>query len=301
MTNTNRNDIEIELKFEVDEEFAAELHRRYSFGDYLYQLTVMFDKENELQGVDARLRLRKTGELVTLDYKKPLSRFGVKQELEKTIRVDSFENAEAILRLLNYFPVSSYEKYRARKEIDGQEVAIDKYPFAVFVEIEGETGPVPSCTVAVRDGMTIRTDTPAVRQLQRTGLEFLLSTHDLSCKECPANKQCALQRIAKFLKVRLRPKHLEQHLKEPRVDESHPVFNYYPNRCVLCGRCIHVCRETHGKALLTFAKRGIGTVISFYGEEDVSRLPGEKCQACVDICPVRAITLKASEVTEPSS
>ena len=164
-----------------------------------------------------------------------------------------------------------------------------------FVEIEGETGPVPSCTVAVREGMAIRTDTPAVRQLQRTGLEFLLSAHDLSCKECPANKQCELQRIARFLKVRLRPKHLEQHLKEPHVDESHPVFNYYPNRCVLCGRCIHVCRETHGKALLTFAKRGIDTVISFYGEEDVSRLPGEKCQACVDICPVRAITLKVSE------
>ncbi|MDM8523540.1 2Fe-2S iron-sulfur cluster-binding protein [Desulfococcaceae bacterium HSG8] len=162
-----------------------------------------------------------------------------------------------------------------------------------FVEVEGSDKPVTSCNVRVREGMVIRTDTPSVRQLQRTAFRFLLSMHHVKCKECPANKKCELQKIARFLKVGLKPKGLEHRLKKTEVDESHPVFNYYPNRCVLCGRCIHVCRRIHGNPLLTFARRGIDTVISFYGEHQ-SELPGEKCAACVEICPVSAITLKTS-------
>jgi len=165
-----------------------------------------------------------------------------------------------------------------------------------FVEVEGEKKPVTSCTLRVRQGMKIKTDTPAVRQLQRTAFQFLLSMHRVDCKICPANKKCELQRIAKFLKTGLKPKGLGQNLKKIETDESHPVFNYYPNRCVLCGRCIQACRKEQGHALLTFAKRGIDTVISFYGQEDASKLPGENCAACVKVCPVSAIMLK-SEVS----
>ncbi len=166
-----------------------------------------------------------------------------------------------------------------------------------FVEIVGEKKPVPSCSIRVRQGMIVKTDTPEVRQLQLTAFQFLLSMHRVECKDCPANKKCELQRIAKFLKTGLKPRGLEQHLKKIESDESHPIFNYYPNRCVLCGRCIHACRREHGHALLTFAKRGIDTVISFYGEEDVSKLPGENCAACVKVCPVSAIMLKPDKTT----
>ena len=162
-----------------------------------------------------------------------------------------------------------------------------------FVEIEGENKPVTSCTVKVRDGMVVKTDTPSVRRLQRTALQLLLSVHDVDCGRCPANKKCELQRIARFLRVSLKPKRLERLLKETETDENHPFLTYYPNRCILCGKCIHVCRTLHGKPFLTFAKRGFDTVVSFFGEKDTPGLPcGEKCVACVEICPVSAITLK---------
>jgi predicted molibdopterin-dependent oxidoreductase YjgC len=119
-----------------------------------------------------------------------------------------------------------------------------------------------------------------------------MSVHHVDCGHCPANKKCELQRIAKFLKVGLKPKHLEPHLKEAEVDESHPFLDYYPNRCVLCGKCIAVCKEKHGRAFLTFAKRGLETVVSSYGEKDGSNLPCGNCLACIAICPVGAIILK---------
>jgi len=161
-----------------------------------------------------------------------------------------------------------------------------------FVEIEGEGRPVPSCTVSVKEGMIVQTDTPSVRRLQRSALQLLLSVHRVECAKCPANKKCELQRIARFLKVGLKPKRLEPFLKETEIDEGHPCLNYYPNRCVLCGKCIHVCKNEHGQPMLSFAKRGLNTVVSFYGEEDEAALSCEECSACVEICPVSAITLK---------
>jgi len=161
-----------------------------------------------------------------------------------------------------------------------------------FVEVEDMDRPVAACTVKVADKMIVRTDTPAVRRLQKTGLRLLLSVHDVSCKSCPANKNCALQDLARFLKVGLKPKTLEQHLKEPAVDDSHPHLIYYPNRCVLCGKCIHVCLAANGSAMPAFAKRGFETIISFYGDPEVESPACDTCSACVDICPVAALRPK---------
>ena len=163
-----------------------------------------------------------------------------------------------------------------------------------FVEIEGIKQPVPSCTVQVRDEMVVKTDTPGVRQLQRTALRLLLSVHDVDCKNCHANKNCELQNIAKFLKVGLKPKRLERYLKETQIDETHPFLNHYPNRCVLCGKCVHICRGKHGQSVLTFAKRGFDTVISTYSVTDVSSLACSDCGTYVKACPVGALALKES-------
>jgi len=163
-----------------------------------------------------------------------------------------------------------------------------------FVEIEGVKKPVTSCTVTVRGGMVVRTDTASVRRLQRSALQLLLSVHDVDCKACPANKKCALQKIAGFLKVGLKPKRLEQSLKKGAPEEEHPWLYFHPNRCVLCGKCVYACRKRHGKPFLTFAGRGFDTVITFYGENELSKLPCEDDCACIEVCPVGAITLKSS-------
>ena len=162
-----------------------------------------------------------------------------------------------------------------------------------FVDIEGENKPLTACTVRVESGLVVRTDSPRVRDLQRAGLQFLLSVHNVDCAHCPANKQCALQDMAKFLKIGLKPKHLPQRLKETEEISDHPKLTLYPNRCVLCGRCIYVCEQQHGRSFLTFAKRGFDTVISFYGEEEVDSPACEEKPACVEICPVAALILKS--------
>jgi len=158
-----------------------------------------------------------------------------------------------------------------------------------FVEVESLAGPQPSCTLAVRDGMRVRTDTPLVRRLQKAAFELLLSTHEVDCGRCPANKKCELQRMARFLKVGLKPGRLEKHLKKSLPEAAHPVLSFYPNRCVLCGRCIRVCTDLHGRPYLTLAGRGYDTILTSYGLENSGELPCGECGACVDVCPVAAI------------
>ena len=165
-----------------------------------------------------------------------------------------------------------------------------------FVEIEGEEKPVTSCTVKVADHMRVRTDTPAVRRLQRSAFRLLLSTHHVDCRNCPANKKCGLQQIAKFLKVGLKQKTLEKILGSAAIDEGHPYLNFFPNRCVLCGKCIHVCQKQNKKAFITFAKRGFDTRVSFYAPGDLAEIPCGACNSCIEICPVGAITTKEHTV-----
>jgi NADH dehydrogenase/NADH:ubiquinone oxidoreductase subunit G len=166
-----------------------------------------------------------------------------------------------------------------------------------FVEIEGQDRPVTSCTQKVGAGLRVKTDTPAVRRLQKTALRLLLSVHDVDCRHCPANKKCPLQDMARFLKVGLRAKSLETILKETHVDSSHPSFDYYPNRCVLCGRCVFACKHKNGQNLLTFAKRGFDTIISSYGIAGGPKDSCDDCRECVSVCPVGALLPKTAAET----
>jgi predicted molibdopterin-dependent oxidoreductase YjgC len=161
-----------------------------------------------------------------------------------------------------------------------------------FVEVADRNGPVPACTVTVEKPLTVRTDTPAVRRLQRAGLRLLLSVHRIECRSCPANRRCELQRLAKFLKVGLKPGKLPQHFKQPEIDSSHPCLDYYPNRCVLCGKCVHVCRAQHRDVVLTFVRRGFDTVVGYYGPSADSAPSCRGCRACIDVCPVSALLSK---------
>ena len=90
----------------------------------------------------------------------------------------------------------------------------------------------------------------------------------------------------------LKPKRLEKFLREGDAEVDHPLLAFHHNRCVLCGKCVYICQKQHAKPFLTFAKRGFETVISSYGDKELSKLACETNIACVEICPVAAITLK---------
>lgn len=160
-----------------------------------------------------------------------------------------------------------------------------------FVEIEGYPGPVTACTEPVKEGMVVRTRTTRVDRLVRTAFALLLSNHRVECAKCPRNRLCELQKIAKARGFKLKTGGLKKLDRDLPVDDSSPVFRYDPNKCVLCGRCVWMCRHK-GAGVLGFAYRGYQRKMTTFGDAPIGQSLCDACGECVEVCPVGALTRK---------
>ena len=161
-----------------------------------------------------------------------------------------------------------------------------------FVEIEGNKEPVASCTEEVTDGMIVDTRTESVLRLVRMAFKLIMSRHPIICRECPANKKCALQDISREMGFKLKPKRLPQILPDLPVDDSHSLFTYNPNLCVLCGLCVYICNEIVKEAILDFNFRGFITKVGTFKNRPLAESKCNSCLKCVEACPVGALSRK---------
>lgn len=163
-----------------------------------------------------------------------------------------------------------------------------------FVEVEGLPHPVAACAYQVRAGLVVRTRSPRVDRLVSRAFELLLSRHRLGCSRCPKNGACALQTIARERKLKLRPTSLRSLDHSLPVDDSPAGFAYDPSRCVLCGRCVWVCRHQVGVGALGFVRRGMERWVSTFGEVPLAQSSCTQCGECVKACPVGALFFKTA-------
>jgi bidirectional [NiFe] hydrogenase diaphorase subunit len=159
-----------------------------------------------------------------------------------------------------------------------------------FVEIDGRNHPVTACTESIADGVRINLDTEHVRRIRNTSFELLMSHHRLNCGKCDKNRHCELQNIASKLHLKMNPSRLRQIPDTLPVDFSHELFYYDPNKCVLCGKCIYICRKKGG-GILDFAFRGIKARVSTFFDSSLVSQCGS-CTACVTVCPVGSLGFK---------
>jgi formate dehydrogenase major subunit/NADH-quinone oxidoreductase subunit G len=172
-------------------------------------------------------------------------------------------------------------------------------PFAgcrlCFVEIEGRNGPVTSCTEPVAEGMVVNTQGAKAKRLARTALELLLASHPVDCSHCAKNRSCELQKLCSFLGVKIDSKRFRKLVHHWPIDTSCPTFTYDPNKCVLCSRCVWVCRERFGVGVLGFAHRGFDRVVTTFEDKPIAESGCHVCDECIEVCPVGALVFKDSE------
>ena len=161
-----------------------------------------------------------------------------------------------------------------------------------WVEIEGRSKPVTACTETVEEGMVVNTRGQAALRLARTALELLLASNEVDCANCAKSGACELQKIAAHLKVKLTTRRFRKVLRNLKVDESSPLFTYDPNKCVLCGQCIWVCRQRLGIGALGFAHRGFNRRMTTFGDEPIGKTECAECGDCVNVCPTGALCFK---------
>ncbi len=159
-----------------------------------------------------------------------------------------------------------------------------------IVQIEGMRGYPTACTTEARDGMAVHSDLPEVNDIRRMTYELLISDHPAGCLTCPKGGECDLQQVGRFLGVDT--ERIERVVRPAEPDESNPFFVRDPSKCILCGKCVRVCREVRGVANLDFAGRGYQAEIATFGGGLIADSRCESCGECVDICPVGALLPK---------
>jgi bidirectional [NiFe] hydrogenase diaphorase subunit len=167
-----------------------------------------------------------------------------------------------------------------------------------FVEIEGINHPVTSCTRIVKDGMVVRTRSPHIDRLVKTAFELIISDHNLKCRECPANRNCVLQSIARERGLKLKQKRFKSIVREFEIDESPEVFAFDRSRCVLCGQCIWADRMEAKVGAIGFTNRGINRMVTTFKDLPLADSICTQCTLCVDACPVGALYYKKDNKKE---
>ena len=155
-----------------------------------------------------------------------------------------------------------------------------------LVEVEGTPKPQVSCRLPAREGLVVKSLSPAAKRAQTSALELHLVDHPLDCPVCDQSGECGLQDyymgIGRYVSVLREDK---AHAKKRQVLGPHIVLDQ--ERCILCTRCTRFVAQISKSHELGIFGRG--------HNEAVDLVPGRTLDNpysgnLADICPVGALT-----------
>ncbi len=180
------------------------------------------------------------------------------------------------------------------------------------VEIDGLRGFPASCTTPATAGMVVRTHTAALQDLRRGILELILLEHPSSCLVCEKmelceefrpgaakagrtvgchtcnNKDgCDVRSLSDELGVKDLP--VPPVYRNIPLERSDPFIDRDLNLCILCGRCVRICKAHHGQSTIDFVGRGSQTRIGEAFGRSLADAGCRFCGSCIDVCPTGSL------------
>ena len=158
------------------------------------------------------------------------------------------------------------------------------------VEVKGARSLVTACVYPCdRDGMEIYTDSPLVQESRRTTLELMLSNHNRSCLSCVRSGNCELQALCKRYGVDNEAV-FDGEKTPSEIDDSAAHMIRDNSKCILCRRCVAVCKYNQGVSVIGANERGFDTRISCAFDMPLVDTACVNCGQCVAVCPTGALT-----------
>ena len=158
------------------------------------------------------------------------------------------------------------------------------------VEIKGARSLQAACVYPVSEGLEIYTQTPAVREARKVTLELILSNHDKKCLTCVRSRNCELQKLAEELNIK--DIRFEGEMHKYPIDDMSTSIVRDPNKCILCRRCVNMCKNIQNVAVIDTNERGFKTIVGSAFNESLSEVPCINCGQCITVCPVGALREK---------
>ncbi|WP_300365298.1 NADH-quinone oxidoreductase subunit G [Hydrogenimonas sp.] len=173
-----------------------------------------------------------------------------------------------------------------------------------LVEADGKQ--VYACNAKAKDGMEITTLTENIAEERRAIMEVYDVNHPLQCGVCDQSGECELQNYT--LEMGVDAQHFA--IKDvPRPSHDWGLMHYDPGLCIVCERCVTVCKDMIGDAALKTVPRG-GEPLdkelknempkdayamwnklnkSLIGPTAGETLDCTDCGECIAVCPVGAL------------
>ncbi|GAA6733355.1 hypothetical protein YIM1640_04280 [Thermus oshimai] len=150
-----------------------------------------------------------------------------------------------------------------------------------LVEVDGRLS--PACATEAREGMEVWSDTPGLRALRKTLLEWLFLTTDLSLAP-------ELQALALALEAEPGRWGEVPGRKGREAIEDNPFFLRDYAKCVNCRRCVDACGDgIMGVYALTLTGRGLLAHPTTPLDRPLPETPCVFCGNCVQVCPTGAL------------
>lgn len=196
-----------------------------------------------------------------------------------------------------------------------------------LVEVEGARGLQLSCTARVADGMVVNTEKPAIKEARQQVLAIINANHSdrcLTCHRrvkcmpgdiclrddvvthrcvtCSKNYRCELQTTNELLDMgfeNVEPWILEDRTyyqtEQPDPDRGNPFFEFDPQMCILCTRCVRACDEIRHTTAIGLSNKGYTTRIAFGSGGAIHESNCDFCGACIDVCPTATLMEKPNK------
>ncbi len=176
-----------------------------------------------------------------------------------------------------------------------------------LVEADGKR--VYSCNAKAKDGMVVTTSTEEILEERRAIMEVYDVNHPLQCGVCDQHGECELQNYTLELGVDSQNYAIADTLRETKEWSS--VLHYDAGLCIVCERCVTVCKDMIGDSAIKTGKRGGGPLDKAYKEtmpKDAYAMWNKlqksiivpsngteftncsDCGECTAVCPVGALT-----------
>ena len=172
-----------------------------------------------------------------------------------------------------------------------------------MVEANGKV--VYSCNAKAKEDMQIYTNTPEIAAERNAIMQTYCVNHPIQCGVCDKSGECELQNLTTHLKVN------EQKFAIADTHKPHKkwgLINYDPALCIVCERCVTVCKDRIGESALETVPRGVEVpkelkesmpkdayaVFSKMQKSLIGPSVGESldcsfCGECISVCPTGAL------------
>ncbi|MCR2038919.1 NADH-quinone oxidoreductase subunit G [Campylobacter helveticus] len=173
-----------------------------------------------------------------------------------------------------------------------------------MVEADGKK--VYACNTKAKDGMVVESDLQNLWDERNEIMQAYCINHPLQCGVCDKSGECELQNFTHKARVNTQ-KHWIQDTHKPHKEWG--FINYDPALCIVCERCVTVCKDKIGESALKTTPRGGATVDASFKESMgkdayaiwtkfqkslIAPVAGERldcsfCGECTSVCPTGAL------------